>query len=326
MPFWRFSMRVPLRRRLRLLVPGIMLGLALVGTANAFLDEETPAPAKPAVKPHVVRQASATAQAATAGKVFKDCVDCPEMVVIPAGSFQMGSPSYEGGRSDDEGPVHEVGVSAFALGRAHVTRAQFAAFVRQTGYQTGNGCRIYDGKEWVDNKRANWRDPGFAQDDDHPVVCVNWNDASAYAQWLGDRTGKNYRLPSEAQWEYTARAGTRTARWWGTKDAACMKANSNRCIVWATSVDQHVANAWGLKDMLGNTWQWVQDCYHDNYQGAPSDGSAWESSCSGETRRVLRGGSRYINPPFVRSAFRLDFTPDNRYYSGGFRLARTLTP
>ena len=135
--------------------------------------------------------------------VFSDCDGCPELVSIPAGTFMMGSPASEPDREDDEGPVRRVTVGAFALGRTEVTRAEYAAFVAATGHGSGGGCM------------GGWREPGFVQGGDHPVVCVSWEDAQAYVAWLSRETGESYRLPSESEWEYAARAGTTTARYWG---------------------------------------------------------------------------------------------------------------
>jgi formylglycine-generating enzyme required for sulfatase activity len=160
----------------------------------------------------------------TAGQIFRDCDQCPEMVVVPAGNFMMGSPKTEVGRFDPEGPQHPVTIAtSFALGKYEVTVAEFKDFVQVTGYQTeaernpDQGLAVWDEKKdkWVWSKGQSWRSPGFAQDDRHPVVGVSWNDAQAYVEWLAKRTGQAYRLPSEAEWEYAARAGTTTARFWG---------------------------------------------------------------------------------------------------------------
>ena len=161
------------------------------------------------------------------GEVFRDCPTCPEMVVVPAGTFRMGSPSYEGGRYDAEGPVHHVTIEQpFAVGVYEVTVEEYGRFVRATGYKAGNSCRTRDKGEWEDRSGRNWREPGFKQTEQNPVVCVNWRDARVYAEWLSDETGQGYRLLSEAEWEYAARAGTRTARYWGNdKTQQCRHAN-----------------------------------------------------------------------------------------------------
>ncbi len=159
--------------------------------------------------------------------VFKDCADCPEMVVIPAGSFEMGSPASEAGRDSDEGPQHRVTLAKpFALAKAEITRGQFAAFVADSGHQTGDKCWTFEGGKYEERSGRNWRNPGYSQQDSHPIACLNWGDAKAYANWLARKTGKPYRLPSEAEWEYAVRAGATTARYWGeSPDQACSYAN-----------------------------------------------------------------------------------------------------
>jgi formylglycine-generating enzyme required for sulfatase activity len=277
-----------------------------------------------------------------AGETFQDCANCPEMVVLPAGSFQMGSPSGEEGRDGDEGPLHRVSVEqAFAVGKHEVTRGQYAAFVRATGRGSGGGCYVYNGSEWGAQSSRSWRDPGYSQNDREPVVCVNWNDAEAYVGWLSRETGHEYRLLAEAEWEYAARAGTRTARYWGASaDQACGYANvhdrtSNRenGFDWehhdcddgygqTAPVGSFAPNAFGLYDMLGNVWEWTQDCWHDNYSGAPTHSIAWQGSS--DCRRVLRGGSWGGNPRGVRAAYRYGDDTGDRNFNFGFRVARTL--
>ena len=276
------------------------------------------------------------------GRVFRDCDGCPEMVVIPAGEFQMGSPASEEGRYDGEGPQHGVTVGSFALGRREVTRSEYAAFVTATGRGSGDGCRVYD-REWSTNAQMSWREPGFSQGGGHPVVCVNWRDAQAYAAWLSEETGESYRLPSESEWEYAARAGTTTARYWGRgADDQCEYGNGadeagrrhfdwNRSgvagcddgVIWTASAGSYGANDFRLFDMLGNVLEWVEDCWHENYAGAPRGGTAWTSSgdCS---RRVLRGGSWDLTPRLLRSAARDRIATELRATFAGFRVARTL--
>ncbi len=258
----------------------------------------------------------------TAGKVFRDCPDCPEMVVIPAGRFTMGSPANEKDRSSDEGPQHEVSVKSFALGKTEVTFAQWDACV------AAGGCSHRPGDEgWGRGTR--------------PAINVSWSDAQAYVKWLNTKTGKSYRLPSEAEWEYAARAGSTTARPWGNNAGdACRYANvydatgervnkfgweTHKCDdgeAKTAPVGKYVANGFGLHDMIGNVWEWVEDCHHDSYSGAPSDGSAWTSGkCD---VRVLRGGSWRGGPGFARSARRSGGGSAERDVSSGFRLARML--
>ncbi len=276
------------------------------------------------------------------GERFRDCPSCPEMVVVPAGSYEMGSPISEAGRYNREGPVHRVTIAKpFAVGVYEITRGEFQQFVEATGYPAGNSCLTFEeGKpEWHSGRH--WRDPGFAQTDQHPVVCVSWQDAQAYVQWLSQETGQGYRLLSEAEWEYAARAGTRTAWYWGQKASGqCVYANGadktwerrwgvklsgidcDDGYAFTSPVGVYGANAFGLHDVLGNVSEWVQDCWHASYDGAPSDGRAWESGdCS---QRMVRGGSWLSLPELVRPAYRNRSNPGGRDLTSGFRLARTL--
>jgi formylglycine-generating enzyme required for sulfatase activity len=189
-------------------------------------------------------------------------------------------------------------------------------------------------------KEANWRRPGFEQTGDHPAVCLSWNDAVAYADWLTKETGRPYRLPSEAEWEYAVRAGTTTSRFWGDDpNGACTYANvADRSAearfpggavhdcddghVFTAPVGSFKPNPFGLLDIQGNAWEWVQDCWNDGYEGAPADGSAWTDGDCG--RRVLRGGGWHDGPAWVRSAYRYWDELDARYYDVGVRLAQDL--
>ena len=249
----------------------------------------------------------------------------------------MGSPSYEAGRGEDEGPVHQVTIGKpLVVGQYEVTVGEYGRFVETTGYEGEGGCHVWTGEKWEEKKGRTWRDPGFRQTEREPVVCVNWADARAYAEWLSRETGQSYRLLSEAEWEYVARAGSTTARYWGEREAGqCRYANgadSRTEFDWRIACDDgyartapvgsYTANEFGLSDALGNVWEWVQDCWNDNYAGAPSDGRAWESrDCS---RRVLRGGSWNNGPGGLRSANRYRYTVDDRFDSSGFRIARSL--
>jgi formylglycine-generating enzyme required for sulfatase activity len=264
------------------------------------------------------------------------------MVIIPAGKFNMGSPDSEKDRSDDESPVHRVKVSTFALGKTEITRGQFAAFVKDTKYSAEGNCHTLEGSKFEKRSGRNWRDLGFLQTSQHPAACINWNDTQAYAKWLSRKTGKHYRLPTEAEWEYAARSRTVTARYWGDNpDKACKYANVadmtakekipgapfwllHNCtdgIAFTAPVGSFKANAFGLKDMLGNVWEWTEDSFHDSYKEAPADGSAWQGN--GE-KRVLRGGSWNSGPLRVRSARRGREIPTSRVSNIGFRMARTL--
>ena len=286
------------------------------------------------------------------GSVFQDCPECPRMVVIPAGEFTMGSPATDAGRGVDEGPQRQVAIALYALGRSEVTVAEFRRFADESGYQTeaeregrAQGCSgfIYaDPAARIPGSQAitSWRSPGLAQADSHPVLCVSWNDARAYVQWLSRKTGKRYRLPTEAEWEYAARAGSVAARHWGDDPVqACRFANvadQSRFQTWGFGqkhecTDGHYftapaagysPNRFGLYDMLGNAWEWTEDCWNPSYAGAPADGSAWlAGDCA---QRVTRGGSWSTVPRFVRSATRYRNSADHRDNLTGFRLARTL--
>ena len=231
----------------------------------------------------------------------------PEMAVIPGGSFRMGCVSGKSCR-DDEKPVHEVSVASFELSKYEVTFEKYDRFVAATGR------RSPEDSDWGRERR--------------PVINVSWEDAVAYAEWLSTQTGQRYRLPTEAEWEYAARAGSTTKYSWGNKIGR-NRANCDGCgSQWddekTAPVGSFSPNSWGLHDMHGNLWEWVQDCWNDSYQGAPTDGSAWTSGdCE---KRVLRGGSWDYVPESLRAAFRNWFTTGKRYNFNGFRVARTLTP
>jgi formylglycine-generating enzyme len=287
---------------------------------------------------------------AAAQQDSRDCAECPVMVRIPPGTFLMGAAEHDREGADPkvvalELPQHRVTLRyGFLLGKYEVTRAQFSAFVAATGHAAGDSCYAYgsDGK-WSDQAGRSWRKPGYPQTEDDPVVCVNWHDAKTYAAWLQRRTGRPYRLPSEAEWEYAARAGAQTVRFWGDgREAACRYANvadltAANALNWkkearlifscadtytyTAPVGRFEANAFGLHDMLGNVWEWAEDCGNNSYQGAPTDGSAWVAGeCS---NRVVRGGSWLNSPRLQRSATRGGDRAGNRTDFIGFRVART---
>ena len=267
------------------------------------------------------------------GSVFRDCPQCPEMVVVPAGSFTMGSPSSEKGRQDDEGPVRRVRIeNAFAVGKYEVRRWEYGRFVSETGHVSGDACWVWGGEKWEERSGYSWKNPGFDQSDDHPVACVNWGDAQSYIRWLSGKAGKEYRLLSESEWEYAARAGT-TGPFHTGVTISTDQANYNGNYVYGNGrkgvyrektvpVGSFGGNGFGLHDMHGNVWEWVEDCWKGSYAGAPSDGSAWESGdCGG---RILRGGFWGLKPGHLRSANRSGSDAGNRFNHGGFRVARTL--
>jgi formylglycine-generating enzyme required for sulfatase activity len=286
-----------------------------------------PAGASPQARPAVGVFPQAPAERPP-GMRFRDCADCPEMVVIPAGTFTMGSPASEVGRDSDEGPQRSVTLaSPLAVGRFHVTVAEYRAYVTATGGRGNDGWRTASYK-------------GQGQGDRHPVVNVSWEDAQAYVQWLSQRTGRRYRLLTEAEWEYAARAGTTTSRWWGDSEAGQCAAGNGADLtakdaepswtvascrdgfLFTSPVGTFAPNRFGLHDMAGNARQWVEDCYADSYAGASSDASVAQTS-RGCDRRVLRGGSWINIPRNLRSAFRFWITPGDRDSYVGFRVART---
>jgi formylglycine-generating enzyme required for sulfatase activity len=275
------------------------------------------------------------------GTVFRDCPDCPEMVVIPAGSFTMGSPdsekawatSHGASRQSvaDEAPQHSVALRSFALGKYDVTRAEYAVFVRQTGYPPGDGCGK-DSFTWNKQPDLNWRHPSFNQTDRDPVVCVSWHDACAYIAWLNRKVRRKvsksndgrYRLPSEAEWEYAARADTTTRFLWGDEENgagahAWYKDNSGG---HTYPVGLKAPNRFGLYDIVGNVWQWTQDCYAESYVRAPTDGSAAENAH--DCMRVDRGSCWLYRTWLLRSATRERNPADFRDVIMGFRVAKTL--
>ena len=263
------------------------------------------------------------------GTILRDCDTCPELVVVPPGSFTMGSPASEEGRHTDEGPRHRVTIEQpFAVGKYEVTRGEYAQFVLDTGHSTTPSCRIYEGEgEWNERSGHNWQNPGYRQTERDPVVCVSWDDAQEYVLWLSKKTGKAYRLLSEAEWEYVARAGTTTRYTWGD-EIGQNRAHCDGCGGWWDSkrtspVGSFVPNGFGLHDVHGNVWEWVADCWNRSYEGARTDGSAWESvACK---LRVVRGGSWNSSPALLRSADRFGLASDSRYSIDGFRVACTLT-
>jgi formylglycine-generating enzyme required for sulfatase activity len=242
------------------------------------------------------------------GASFRECAkDCPQMVVVPAGRFTMGSPITETGRFANEGPQHEVIIALpFAVSKFDVTFADWDACVSVGGCpQTG--------------------DTGFGRGT-RPVINVSWEDAQRYVAWFSKMTGQPYRLLTEAEWEYAARAGQTTAYPWGPEigrgNTNCNGCGSNWDGRETAPVGTFQANAFGLDSVVGNAWQWVQDCYHEDYNGAPTDGSAWISrDC---TTHIVRGGSWYDGPRTVRLAYRVGDATINRNSSLSFRVARAL--
>jgi formylglycine-generating enzyme required for sulfatase activity/DNA-binding winged helix-turn-helix (wHTH) protein len=275
---------------------------------------------------------------------FRDCDLCPEMAVLPEGFFLMGSPPDEEGRSLAEGPQRVVRFATpFAIGRFEVTIDEFAAFVDETGYQAATHCLVYafDVDQLVLRPHT-FRNPPYKVSGSHPAACVSWDDAKAYMAWLARKTGKPYRLPSESEWEYAARAGTTIPFSFGMIDPAtvCQHAKTSDASTrfpwrhagcdsgWghgAAPVGKHRPNAWGLYDMLGNLWEWVEDCWHGSFVDAPVDGSAWTKNgdCA---QRVSRGGSWANRPRAVRVAARIAYAASAASSNRGYRVALTLGP
>ncbi|MHB8847414.1 MAG: SUMF1/EgtB/PvdO family nonheme iron enzyme [Burkholderiales bacterium] len=237
----------------------------------------------------------AGSEPSTTGITFSDCANCPEMVVIPAGSFDMGS---NNGKANEQ-PVHHVTIAqAFAIGKTEVTQGQW--------------------KDIMGNNPSHFSSCG----DNCPVEQVSWNDIQVFIQKLSVKTGKQYRLPSEAEWEYACRAGSRQKNCGSDNlDSVAWYAGNSGGTTHPVATKQ--ANAWGLYDMCGNVWEWVEDSWHDNYDGAPADGSAWQGNGA---LRVLRGDS-WINinaPQYMRETIRIAIVAAHGYSEEGFRLARTL--
>jgi formylglycine-generating enzyme required for sulfatase activity len=294
------------------------------------------------------------AQTMQSGQTFRDCSDCPEMVVVPAGSFIMGSSTDDTERdlksvpyfevmiarvlAADEHPAHLVTFARpVAIGKYLVTRGEFAAFIRETGYAMASGeCVVYVGRHYRTPSGVGWENPGFTQTDRDPVVCVSWNDAHAFIAWLNgklpgpkatstDGSGP-YRLPSEAEWEYAARAGTQTAYWWGdaigSGNAVCESCGTTWDQKRTAPVGSFRANPLGLYDMAGNASEWAWDCWSGSYVEAPGDGTArLVGDCA---QRVVRGGNWDSEPWDLRSAHRARFLTGELANDIGFRVARTL--
>lgn len=284
-----------------------------------------------------------------AGTVFSSCDDCPEMIVVPAGTFVLGTPGagHAPGAARAEADAVVVRIPrALAIGRFEVTRAQYAKFIADSGYEPRPGCRSWDPAlaRFSDDARRGWQNPATPALplDDHPVSCVSFQDAQAYVKWLARKAGARYRLPSEAEWEYAARAGSSTLRYWGDDAAAgCAQANAYDLTAeaqyrlgWAPAgcrdgfadlapVGQFEANAFGLHDVIGNVREWVQDCATGSYVGRPADARAWEW-LGGCRERVLRGGGWDAPPSRARSAWRDAAPAELHADDAGFRVALDL--
>jgi formylglycine-generating enzyme required for sulfatase activity len=300
----------------------------------------------------VVRSREAAADRAVAsggiGRPFRDCTDCPEMIVVPAGTFTIGSPPDEPGRREVEGPQKEIRIGRpFAIGRYEVTRRQYEAFLHATQHPVGGNCvtdRRHPGT-WAPDPATNFYDPGFPQTGDHPAACVSWNDAKAYIAWLNARTGGGYRLLTEAEWQYAARAGSTTAYPWGPsihdgcthingydltilakkgnlyKGEAVPYANCSDSYVNTSPVGSYAPNAFGIYDMIGNVADWTDDCRTLTFDQMRGDGTEAAGDCR---RRMVLGGSWGTQPRQLRSAERISYEPTAVDDSIGIRVAKDL--
>ncbi|MEX1995089.1 MAG: SUMF1/EgtB/PvdO family nonheme iron enzyme, partial [Steroidobacteraceae bacterium] len=275
-------------------------------------------------------QMSAPATATTA----RDCAACPELALVPPGQFAMGTApaAVEQDATTGESPAVPMSFARpYFVSTREITVAEFRRYVEATGAEPAPGCRVWLGGQWVQERDRSWRDPGFALPprDDEPVVCVSWDDARGYAEWLAQQSGKRYRLPSEAEWEYVARGGTSFPRYWGERDSredtvlslACDHANvydasavdahrfpwpnarcNDRAVALAPGA-QYKPNAFGVHDIIGNAREWVMDCYTASYLGRPEDARAWiwQGGCE---RPGVRGGSWASRPPDARAPAR----------------------
>jgi sulfatase modifying factor 1 len=285
-----------------------------------------------------------------AGTQYRDCRACPEMIVVPAGAFTIGSPPDELGRRDDEGPQKDIRIGQpFAVSRYEVTRQQYEAFLRDTKHPVSSNCMTDRRKPgtWALDAETNFHDPGFRQTGEHPAACVSWNDAKAYIAWLNTKTGGGYRLLTEAEWEYLARAGSTAAYPWGAsihdgcahmngydrvimakkgdlyKGEAVSFANCSDGYLNTSPVGSFAPNAFGIFDMIGNLAEWIEDCSTPSYASMQSDGTPQAGDCS---KRMVRGGSWGTQPRQLRSAERIRYSPTDVDDSIGVRVAKTLAP
>ena len=276
---------------------------------------------------------------------FSDCENCPEMVLIPSGKFLLGSDETDPGHQTDETPQIEVSISSFAISKHEITLGEFRAFVDATGYEDKSIClSMQKNGYWGHDPEKSWRKPGFEQTDSHPVVCVSWKAAHDYIKWLNDQSGSNeYRLLTESEWEYAARAGSSTVYWWGdNEDEFCNVTNgvdqsaqsrfsgwvrAGKCndgYIFTAPVGHYQSpNDFGVEDLVGNVWEWVSDCYAKSYKTKPRNGSAYDSEpCE---KRVMRGGAWGDHGSFyLRSAYRGAWNPEQSFTNLGLRVAKIL--
>ncbi len=281
---------------------------------------------------------------------FMDCDACPEMVVIPSGSVFIGSYEEEIGRKKGERSRIKATIKkSFALAKTEVTLGQYRVFMEETKYKSNIafykgeplvGCNYFDGKSYGYVAEHDWENPGYPQREDDPVVCVSWSDADAYAKWLSKKTGRTYRVPSAVEFEYASRAGSSSPWYWGTNpEEACEYANigdsafadrfpsraSFPCTdgyVFTTKVGRFKPNNFGLHDMVGNAWEWTNDCFQNDLANAPIDGSSWtDNTDEACTWRTPKGGSWISGIAWSRAAVRSRDGADYRSFMLGFRVA-----
>jgi len=300
--------------------------------------------------------AGATAQTKVAApQVLTDCIGCPDMVATPAGTAMLGSTPEERASAgivavfgNREGPVYRATFAkAYAIGRTEITRAQYRTFVDATKRPDPDGCGVHDAAKdsWGPQPGYSWRKPGFTQTDQDPAVCISYNDAVAYTQWLSKKTGKAYRLPSDAEWEYAARAGTTTPWYWGVSaEDGCKRGNlissgtiaalgsppsmADRFVCsnprsYTVPVASYAPNGFGLYDMAGNAFEWAADCNSPDNTDAHADGTARTTGAC--DRHYLKGGAFHTPFWLTRSAVRGAPLPaDLHMFTIGFRVARTI--
>ena len=284
---------------------------------------------------------------------FTDCDNCPTMITIPSGTGMVGSLEGETDRRKGERNQTTVNIyKPFAMAKTEVTLGQYRAFVASTSHQETilerdgkkiSGCNYFDGAGYGYITKHSWQDPGYPQREDAPVVCVSWSDAQSYANWLSEKTGRNYRIPSTTEFEYALRAGSNAPWFWGENpDRACEFANIGDSTLgniypkraqfscddgylFTAPVAKFKPNNFGLYDMIGNAWEWTNDCWHDDLSSAPRDGSSWLENNNGEcTARTPKGGSWISGAAWARAAVR---SKDHQHYRSfllGFRVAAEL--
>ena len=319
---------------------GLMAGLIAFFAANYFSDSKD-------TKNERIALSSSGNRVDTQSfgdkyKVYKNGQtpgEYPNMLPVPAGQFTMGCSNgwddVAGGCRENEYPAHTVTIKSFEIAQHEVTVGQFRRFIEDSGHKTiadDRGCVIADpnspSPRWIMDKASNWRSPGFEQEDSHPVVCLARTDALAYITWLNKKTGQQYRLPTEAEWEYAARSGSARPYYWGNR-ADHNQANfkgTNGTDIWehTSPVGSFPANNFNLQDMLGNAWEWVSDCWHDNYISAPSDGSVWSNNCNGNDFITRRGGAWDASTLNIRSSYRSHAGSTDRSQGYGFRIAHDM--